>query len=196
MKKIKNKEEEIFVDKCVNIFHDSFIVQREVKSQCKTGRIDILLTYEDNYHFGIECKPFNRKTGEMIGNYIKQAIRYQFLKWEVKENQFMRIPILICPAISSNYFIMNNEYQIINDKIWHKDRHKLTDIHHSFNGFLGEFGIGEVRKAEPKGYRFSISNKTLFSKIEYKNGQKYYDLNHIEYLKYIHKYPDIDTLFT
>ena len=60
-----------------------------------------------------------------------------------------------------SYFLMNEKTIDINDtsnlKIsnindcnihnkWHQDRHTENCIHHSFNGFLSAFNIGEIRK--------------------------------------------------
>jgi hypothetical protein len=192
MHKIKKAEEQ-FVDRLAGIFSNQFQVQREVWSECRTRRIDLILT-KDHYHFGIECKPFDKKKGEQIGKYVKQAINYQFLKWKVAENKFQRVPILICPAISYNYFVMSDEKKIFNHNQWHKDRHNQTHDHHSFNGFLGEFGIGEIRKCQPDGYQFTISNHVLFYYKKY-GSEVYFGVNEQNYIRYVQKFKDLESIF-
>lgn len=163
---MENKETK-FVDDCVIHFSKHFKCQREVWSKCKQGRIDIVLETSCGKFFGIEAKVPERKRGEEIGNYIQQAMRYSTYEFEVKPNQFQRIPIFICPPISYKYFIMNNEEQIIDGIKWHRDRHNENFEHHSFNGFLGTFNVGEVRKVQQGAFALIHSNKTIFStKIE------------------------------
>lgn len=176
---MKTEKEKQFVDELCKKFNKTFTILREVKSQCKTSRIDIVLIFENKYFFGIECKIPDKKRGEEIGKYFDQAHRYTKLKWNIN-NEFKKIPILICPPISYNYFILNEkkiyldtkEYDLIRTDSWHRDRHDELCKHHSFNGFAGVFNIGEVRKIE-NGYHFVVSNKQLFIyKSYYKYGHK------------------------
>jgi hypothetical protein len=64
------KAEKEFVDKLCIKFSKYFEVQREVVSKCKKNRIDILLSIDGKYHFGIECKSPDKKRGEQIGRYV------------------------------------------------------------------------------------------------------------------------------
>lgn len=163
---MENKETK-FVDDCVIHFSKHFKCQREVWSKCKQGRIDIVLETSCGKFFGIEAKVPERKRGEEIGNYIQQAMRYSTYEFEVKPNQFQRIPIFICPPISYKYFLMNETEMIYEGKKWHRDRHEEDFEHHSFNGFIGTFGIGEVRNIGQRCFALIHSNKTIFStKIE------------------------------
>lgn len=161
MEKNKFKTEQEFVDVVAYTFSKHFKVNLEVWSKCKNGRIDILLNYKDKYYFGVECKQPNSKRGEEIGEYVKQAIRYTKYEFEIEKGIFKRVPIFICPALSYHYFILNDLTVEIEGKKFHKDRHDENFSHHSFNGFLGVFGVGEVRKSR-NGYYFSVSNSTIW----------------------------------
>jgi hypothetical protein len=57
---------------------------------------------------------------------------------------------------------MNEETRVIDGECWHKDRHSEYDKHHSFNGLLGGFGIGEVRSVSDTDYIFSTNNKIIY----------------------------------
>jgi len=174
---MKQLEKE-FVLKLIPYFEKHFIVRQECWSECKTSRIDLILQLkETNYFFGIECKIPNKKRGEEIGRYVKQAANYSNLKFDVLKNalNYKKIPIFICPALSYDYFILNENQKIIPDStvklnqwigennIWHQDRHNRFCEHHTFNGFLGSFNIGEVRKISNKDFILSLSNKIIFS---------------------------------
>ena len=165
--------EERFVDSCIAVFEKYFVCQREVWSKCGNGRIDILLSLPSGEHFGIEAKQPNSKRGEEIARYVKQAIRYTEYEFLVEPNIYKRVPIFICPPISYKYFLLNNETKIIDGSKWHKDRHHETFEHHSFNGFLGGLGIGEVRSVSGKDFILSFSNKIIFDtrlRWNYQNG--------------------------
>lgn len=170
--------EEEFKLKLVSIFKNHFNVMIEVWSKCKTRRIDIVLTHKKfkEVAFGIECKIPDRKRGEQIGKYVMQANEYSKLEWQDYNGYFKKIPILICPPLSYRYFLMNektiyiddtsnlkisNMYNCIIYNKWHQDRHNENDKHHTFNGFLSAFNIGEVRKKHDK-YYFVFANQILF----------------------------------
>jgi len=192
---MKQLEKE-FVDKIIIEFEKHFVIKREIKSQCKKYRIDLILQLKENKNvfFGIECKIPNKKKGEEIGRFINQAIVYSNALFEVEINIFKKIPIFICPPLSYNYFLMNEEELLIEnhlfkvndilsfkrDTLFHRDRHTKDDKHHSFNGFLGAFKIGEVRNFGGKEYYFSLSNKIIFS-----SKGRYIPLINIE-SKYLH----------
>jgi hypothetical protein len=178
----KFKTEQEFVDVLAYTFGKHFKVTLEVWSKCKNGRIDILLTYKDKYYFGIECKQPNRKRGEEIGEFVKQAIRYSDYEFQVENGVYKKIPIFICPALSYHYFILNDEVTELNGKKWHKDRHDSNFSHHSFNGFLGTFGIGEVRKSG-QNYYFSVSNSTIWKSNKIYGSQEIEGINEANYVK-------------
>ena len=149
--------EAVFVDKLIHSLNRYFKVERECWSDCKQGRIDLIVTTKEGYKFGIECKRNDNKRGEEIGEFIKQAMRY-------KEYFFngTKIPIFIAPPISYNYFIMNQYSKEIDNELWHKDRHNELHEHHTVNGFLGALGIGEIRR-NGNYFTFSFSNKIIWS---------------------------------
>lgn len=181
-----NETEHEFIKKIIPTFGKHFKVETEVWSKCKNGRIDILLSLNNDIHFGIECKAPNEKRGEKIGEYIKQAIRYSNYEFNVGNNNYKKIPILICPPLSYNYLLMKNETIINNGYEFHRDRHKEFDSHHTVNGILGSFGIGEVRKSYDNSYYFSVSNKIIFqSKKKYISNDiiGLHDVNYTKLLK-------------
>jgi hypothetical protein len=181
-----NKAEEEFVDKLVVLFSKYFEVQREVKSNTRKDRIDLLLTIDGKYHFGVECKTPNKKKGEKIAEYINQAKRYTTAEWEYRPNVFVKALIFICPPLSYNYFIMNEESKFIDGIEYHKDRHHKLHNHSTMNSFLcGIANIGEVRK-KPLGYQFSFMNKPIFEhKIYPHTGKDYSSVHEVNYNFYM-----------
>jgi len=192
------KTEKEFVDQLCKSFGKHFKVKTEVFSKCKNGRIDILLSLNGNIHFGLECKKPDSKRGEQIGEYVKQAIRYTNYEFEVYPGIFKKIPIFICPPLSYKYFLMNertNDF-INHDNVsfdgkpfckWHQDRHEEHYKHHSFNGFLGAWGVGEVRKNIDGSYFFSVSNKTIFCSRKKWNSEDINGMHPENYTKLLKK---------
>lgn len=172
--------EQAFVNKVIGYLKPHFMeIKEQVWSRCHTGKIDLVLKYDNEIYFGVECKRPDEKKGQEIGEYVKQAIRYTNLYFEVEQGFFKKIPILICPPLSYEYFLMNQRSLKLpqhntygkNDK-WHQDRHEETDPHHTFNGFLGAWGVGELRKSSDQNqiwYYISHSNKPVWS-----NKRKYF----------------------
>jgi len=191
------KTEKELVDKMVVHFKKYFEVQREVVSKCKKNRIDLLLTIDGKYHFGIECKKPDKKRGEEIGEYVLQANRYTKAEWEYRPGKFVKALIFIYPALSYNYFILNERSTIIDNEDsvycngekftkWHQDRHSELCNHHTFNAFICKIAnIGELRK-KPLGYQFSFMNKPIFEHIIYphtgKDDSKVHEVNYNFYM--------------
>ncbi len=173
------ENEERFVEKLNSYLNKYFEVRNEVWSKCGNGRIDVLLKINPNIYFGIECKKNNSKRGEEMGEFVKQAIRYSKYEFEVEPKIYKRIPILIAPPLSYKYFLLNQKTELFKshsapngNATWHQDRHPDGNEHHSFNGFLGAWGIGELRKGANKYGNFcfiSSSNKTIWSSEVYKS---------------------------
>ena len=162
-----DKEKE-FVDGLEKYLSKWFLVKREIWSKCRKSRIDMVITLigNENIIFGLECKQVNKKRGEEIGEYVRQASRYTKQEFEVQSNIFKRIPILICPPLSCNYFVFNEESKQIDNKTWYRDRHEHYHEHNSVNGFLGVFNVGEFRKYDFENeifYYISFSNKNIWS---------------------------------
>lgn len=161
--------EDEFVRGVVKFFQPHFRVTEQVWSSDGGGRIDIVLKHNDEIYFGVECKRHDEKKGEEMGEYIKQAIRYSVSEFEVEPKLFKRIPIFICPPLSYEYFLLNQYETTLPSQPnvrWHRDRHPEDCAHHSFNGFLGAFGIGELRKSKnryDKWCYISHSNKPVWS---------------------------------
>lgn len=165
---MKKEEEKLYVDKVENYLKQYFDTTREVKSKCGKGRIDLLIKLKGtNVYIGVECKIDNDKRGAEMGEFIDQAMRYTKYEFQVEPNVYKRIPIAICPALSFTYFMLN-EFVFIDDKgvKWYRDRHDEFDEHHSINGFLGTWNIGEIRKGKVDGKEFAVilwSNKPVWS---------------------------------
>lgn len=179
------KTEKEFVDELEKRFLNYFEVQREVWSECKTSRIDMLLSVDGKYHFGLECKNPDKKRGEQIGNYIQQAHRYTQLKWMYRTDIYVQVPIFICPPLSYKYFLLNEHETTIDGKDYHADRHHKLHKHHTINGFLSAWNIGEVRNTE-LGYQFSMANKPYFEYKAYGNNV-FSEVHEINYNTYINK---------
>jgi hypothetical protein len=157
--------EKEFVIKLKTIFEKQFIVKSEVKDKTQTHRIDLILKMQPDVYFGIECKIPDRMRGEKIGEYIKQAIRYSYQEFEVEPKIFKKIPIFICPPLTHNYFIFNAKTIKFDGIEWHRDMHDKSNTHNTVNGFLGAFGIGEVRKFYNNSYKFIVSNQIIYCSI-------------------------------
>jgi len=155
-------DEEIFVGRCIVHFSKHFTCRKEVWSKCGKGRIDILLSTVNDEHFGIEAKIPDRKRGEKLGEYVKQAVRYTGYEFQIRPNEYRKIPIFICPAISYKYFILNEQEMLFEGNKWHKDRHKEDFDHHTFNGFIGCWNIGEVKNVGGTDFALMFSNKIIY----------------------------------
>ena len=116
-----------------------FYTEPEVRSICRTGRVDICITHRKDivkaYPIGIEVKRFDDKRGKDVGDWLKQAQRYSGLTWPLG-----KMLIIVAPQISGLVF----------------DEGKLTSHNHVVNGhphphhnvstFLGQFGVGEFQR--------------------------------------------------
>ena len=145
-----------------------FDISFEVWSKDRQSRIDILLKLKkEDVYFGVECKIPDNKKGQEIGRYVQQAVKYSNSEFEIQKDIFQRIPIFICPPLSYNYFLLKDETKNINGVEWHKDRHDKENTHHSINGFLSSFGIGEIRhsniNSKDRYIYFSFANKMIFA---------------------------------
>ncbi len=141
-----------------------FYVQREVSTNCKTGRIDLVLTCKTTKAImGVEIKRVDRKRGKDIGMLIKQASRYAQASFTEGKT---KMPVFIFPAISYDYIICPEEKKIIQGSEYFKDRHDKASVHHTFQGILGVFDIGELRvfPHKDKNYiRFVFNNKLIWT---------------------------------
>lgn len=170
--------EKIFADKVMNRLSAYFKIESEVWSKCGKNRIDYVITdISTGFPFGIEFKQLGGKRGEEIGEHILQATRYVQSEFRVND-VWQRIPIMICPPIS---FITLQAPELLSLKIdenalngnseFYRDRHNRNLEHHTVNGMLGAFHVGEIRsykrehfktKEEVQYLRFVFSNKTLW----------------------------------
>lgn len=157
-------DESELVNKFVSHFQNWFIVEREVWDDSRKGRIDLILTCKQTkVRFGIECKKPDLKRGSGAGKIVMQAVWYSLMKFKGA-----RIPIFIVPELSKTHFVAPIErINLGGGHHIYMDRHHLdTHNHHTFNGFIGEFNIGEVRKIESYSifhYVFMFLNQEIYS---------------------------------
>lgn len=164
------KEEEVSI-KIVRVLEKYFYIYPEEKSKCRNGRIDfILVCKKSNVVFGLEIKKIDYKRGEDLGKLIKQVIGYVKMEFKV-DNFYRKIPIFIAPPISYDLLMCPGKMLVIDDIEYFSDRHSKTDTHHTVNGMLGVFNIGEIRKSstfKENYFHFVSSNKIIWtSKMEY-----------------------------
>ncbi len=157
-------DESELVEKFVKHFENWFNIEREVWDSNRRGRIDLVLTCkESGARFGIECKKPDIKRGSGAGKIAIQAVWYSLMKFKGA-----RIPIFLVPELSKTHFVAPIErIDFGNGFHIYKDRHHLDTLnHHTFNGFIGEFNIGEVRKIEEgfiSYYVFMFLNQEIYS---------------------------------
>jgi hypothetical protein len=146
-------------DQIISHLSRYFHTDREVKSICKTGRVDIGLVHKTDitktYPIGIEVKRFDDKRGRDVGDWLKQAQRYSSLIWSLG-----KMLIIVAPQISGLVF----------------DEGKLTSHNHMVNGwphphhnvstFLGQFGVGEFQRYLWHDYK--LNKDTKLSRIVFK----------------------------
>ncbi len=152
-------------DALISRLSEYFYVYSEVKTVCGQGRIDLILNCKESMAwFGVEIKQINYKRGNDIGLLIKQANRYAFSDFNL--NGIRKVPVFIFPAISYDYMICREETVKKDGVILHQDRHKRDSVHHTFNGILGVFRVGEIRvfeRNQNKYIRFVFNNKEIWT---------------------------------
>lgn len=149
-----------------------FDIEFEVWSVDGKSRIDMVLMDKiHNKFFGIEVKMYNHKRGMNLGEHLLQSMRYVVSEFKTKHG-IKKMPILICPPISFTYLqcpVHESRKEL--DGIYGKkaeyyhDRHDRNSTHHSANGMIGSFGVGEVRTLIDNGIQyiyFTLSNQILW----------------------------------
>lgn len=156
----------------VNKLAPYFEIELEVWSTDGKSRIDVVLT-DKKYKksIGIESKAVDYKRGNDLGIHILQSMRYVKSEFKTK-NGVQKLPIFICPPISYNYLMCPvPESKIeatgvngVKAEFYH-DRHPKNATHHTVNGMIGAFGIGEVRTLTDYNKQyiyFTMSNKIIW----------------------------------
>ena len=94
------QEEKEFVDKLIKPLTNHFNIQQEVKSKCGKGRIDLVLQSKenDNIYFGVECKKPDKKRGEEMARFVKQAIRYTDYEFLTSKGIYLCEPLRRSPV--------------------------------------------------------------------------------------------------
>lgn len=131
-----------------------FNVYKECKTQCKKGRIDLIIECKQTKAlFGIEIKKIDKKKGNDMGLLIKQAHRYSNLFFKIKD-KIQKIPIFIFPALSYDYLICPEKMIVVKNEEYFKDRHNKHFTHHTIQGFLGVWNVGELRVYKENNNKF------------------------------------------
>jgi len=150
----------------IKVLQPYFSIRQEVWSKDHKSRIDFVLTCKlSNAIFGLEIKKIEKKKGDEVGKIVEQCQRYTLCEFDINGN-YKRIPIFLAPPISYHFFICPEEMQTINGWEFFKDRHDKNHEHHSMNGFLGNFNVGELRTFyynNKKYFRFMMSNKIIWT---------------------------------
>lgn len=156
---------------------DFFEVSTEICCDCKACRFDMVLTCRKSQSkFIIEMKKNTRKRGSEMAQHIDQAMRYRLHKIDGKH-----YPVLVAPGYSFEKIRLAYDLHPV-DKNYSVDLHSDQDIHHTFNGYLAHFGVGEIRKRNftpDPYYRFIFNNIELFSCNRNRYGST--GLNHVNY---------------
>lgn len=134
-----------------------FTVYRQVKSDCKKFRCDILMYHKEEGSAQtpiiIEIKRDNVKQGQSLGEWCVQASDYSHTTWHSGKKAL----VIIFPQISGLYF---EEGCLV------KAHDVCNHEHHNINSFLyGAFKIGELRDFyyhEFKGYAIIANNKIIW----------------------------------
>lgn len=140
------------VERTLPFLKPYFNVYREVTSVDGHSRIDLVLVHKlvKELISGVEAKRIDDKRGQSIGEHILQAFRY-ILSDFIIDGKKVTIPVALLPPLSYNYLIMKDNVLVDGDVEYFSDRHDLTSEHHTVNGILGAFGVGELRKRfEPR----------------------------------------------
>lgn len=174
-------EEKEIVNLFIERFKNEFYIDTEQWDDSGKNRIDLIITHKEHgFQFGIECKNGKTKKGTEVGNIVRQASRYSTANWRGQ-----RIPIFLVPQLSKNVFVCPVEkIEIGHDIFIYKDRHHNDSIKdHTFNGFLGAFNVGEVRKLTHYGkrYGFIFSNQLIYESDTY-NDYSYFHKNNYQLL--------------
>jgi hypothetical protein len=179
--------------KIINALRPFFHIKQEVWSLDHKSRIDFIITCKrSNAIFGLEIKKFEEKKGDEIGKIVEQCFRYTNCKFDIN-GEFKKVPIFLAPPLSYLFFICPKEMQIINGFEYFKDRHDKNHEHHSINGFLGNFDVGEMRTFminEKQYFRFMMSNKIIWSNHPKWGSGDIFGLHEVNYNFLINKIKD------
>lgn len=163
-------ENEVY-ERTVQQLQKHFFIYPEHWSVDGKSRIDIIIKDKiTDVLFGIELKRIDYKRGEDGGKLLKQAMRYATSDFKV-DDKIQKIPIFIAPPLSHNMFICPNGSIEHENRLYYKDRHQEHNPHHTANGFIGVFNVGEIRTIKESNrcyYIFTTSNQIIWtSKLQY-----------------------------
>ena len=164
-----------------------FDITKEVWTECHTGRIDMVLECKESHKpLGLEVKRINKKRGNDMGLLIMQAHEYSKKNFEVNQS-FIKIPVFVFPALSYDYMICPEEMKIIDGVEYFRDRHDKNKTHHTIQGFIGVWNVGELRVFEKrdkfKYIRFVFNNQEIWTNEKRWNSNEIKGLHYENYKK-------------
>ena len=142
-------DEKELQDKIAKYLSRYFKVEKEVWSEDRKSRIDIVMIHKTDitkqYPIGIEIKTDSKKTGSSLGSWMQQAIIYT-LKSFINYGKLM---VITYPQISSKCM---EEGELMS-------KHDVTGYNtlshqHNVNTFLGHFNLGELQKYRRNNHQF------------------------------------------
>src|SRR5574343_356831 len=147
MTRSDGEREDVFKEKTVRLLTPYFTFKQEVWSVDGNSRIDLVIINKENQSmiFGLEAKRYDSKRSNQIGEWLLQSIRYSLSEFDIN-GKIIKIPVVLAPPLSYHYIGIKDEKVIINEKEYFKDRHNQKSNHHTFNGIIGVFGLGELMR--------------------------------------------------
>jgi hypothetical protein len=123
-----------------------FDTETEVKSTCKTSRIDLII-HRNGFVVAFELKSYKR-TGQSLAKHLLQAQRYSSLKFQSKfTKEPMILPIFVYPSIKSFFRQIDKDYKPIkyNGNWYWKMQHDINFEHCNWSSFVNEFfNVGDA----------------------------------------------------
>ena len=164
----------------------------KIYCDCRKCRFDMVLTCKKTQaKFIIEMKKNERKRGNPLAEHIDQAMRYRLHKIDGK-----CYPVLVAPGYSYKSIRAVKSLHP-DDKRYSIDIHTDEHHHHTFNGFLGHFGVGEIRRRRFKPtdyYMFIFNNYELYSCNSNKYGSTgLHEKNYINIFNRLNQWPLLHT---
>lgn len=112
-----------------------FHVHREVKSECRRCRIDLVVERGD-FLAGVEVKLPARKRGRDLGAWLRQALRYT----EARFRPWGQVPVYVFPQWSGLY--LDEGEAMASHPVLEAG---ATGAQHNVSTLLGAFSIGELQ---------------------------------------------------
>lgn len=182
---INNMTEKELQEKLFIYLSKYFHVYSEIYDITNKFRIDLIIVHKSDllkkYPIGIEIKINEKKRGNDLGKWLKQASNYSNLNFK----GFGKCLIMIYPPIQLNYlregFLMNNHEgnkektdNVIKNIPAENQNEAQFCGSNNISTFLGSFNIGEILKTTNNKdlyfhYKGQILYETIFNKLRINN---------------------------